>query len=55
MTTTLFLCICACVLVGAGLTVWMFRRRDEFAGLVGLTVFTVGAFVAVVYGSLTSD
>ena len=55
MTTTLLLCTCACVLIGAALTVWMFRRRDEFAGLVGLTVLTVGGFVAVVYGSLTSD
>ena len=55
MTTTLLLCTWACVLIGAVLTVWMFRRRDEFAGLVGLTVLTVGAFVAVVYGSLTSE
>ena len=55
MTTTLLLCTCACVLIGAALTVWMFRRRDEFAGLVGLSVLTAGAFVAVVYGSLTSD
>ena len=55
MTTALLLCTWACVLIGAALTVSMFRRRDEFAGLVGLTVFTAGAFVAVVYGSLTSD
>jgi len=55
MTTTLFLCTWACVLIGAALTGWMFRRRDEFAGLVGLSVLTIGAFVAVVYGSLTSD
>jgi len=55
LTTTLLLCTCACVRIGAALTVWMFRRRDEFAGLVGLTVLTVGGFVAVVYGSLTSD
>ena len=55
MTTTLLFCTSVCVLIGAGLTIWMFRRRDEFAGLVGLSVFVAGACFAVVYGSMTSD
>lgn len=54
MTTFLILCTLACVLTGAGLITWMFRRGDELAGLAGLTLFAVGGCFAVVYGSLTS-
>ena len=51
MTVFLLLCTVACLLVGAGLTAWMFRRRDEFAGLLALCALVVSAGFAVVYGS----
>lgn len=44
----------ACVLAALALMVWMFRRDDEFAGLVGLIVVTIAGFLAVVYGGNVS-
>jgi len=45
----------ACVLIGAALLIRTFRRRDDFAGLVALSVFVVGGFLAVIYGALSPD
>jgi len=42
------------VLIALVLTVRMFRRGDEFAGLVGLWVVTLAGFLAVLYGGLSS-
>ena len=54
MIVFLLLSTVALALVGAALMVWMFRRGDEFAGLLALCVFVASACFAVVYGSETS-
>lgn len=51
MIVLLLLCIVACVLVGAALTARMFRRGDDFAGLLALCAFITSACFAVVFGS----
>jgi len=52
-----FALLCAvylCLAVGFALMVLMFRRRDGFLGLVGLTVLILAGVLGTVHGALTS-